>query len=282
MPFFRYLIENDQCALLLSRPLAMEPSGIIHCWQVWQDGEVIKSAYLRVYTAGAESSDDPVPGFVRNFGVLSAVESDQTVEWNGHTLTCPSNLRLRVLESTVAFSKAYRGSAVGLIPEAVAASADRELREYRSRHPDHLAHVLTSGWHVPVRWFTVFSPAERQLYETPNGMSIRYRTDMVDARLRVRRAVEILEAVGVFQGPTEELEQLGEWLDQFPDGAMVELDYGAVAELFDSNEILFDDSCEQVHLSLSALAEGDMMGAGEGYGRVIARWSHPFSLSFSS
>lgn len=241
---------------------------------------MIKSAHLRVYTQEAPASADPVPGFVKSFGVLSLDEADQVVEWEGQLMYCPTNLRLRVLESTVAFANAFRGS--GLIPEDAALAADRELRVYNRSHPDHRSHVLTSAWHVPVRWFTAFEPSERQLYEGPNGMRLRYRTSMVEARKRTRHAHAVLERLGVFQSPAEELSQLIEWLDQFDELAMVELDYGAVSELFDPNEILFDDSCELVHQSLSALENGDMMAAGEGYGRVVSRWAHPFSLSFSS
>lgn len=243
---------------------------------------MIKSAYLRVYTEEAPASNEPVPGFVRSFGMLGETEPDQIVEWEGRRLICPSNLRLRVLESTVAFANAFRGFGSGLIPEEAANAADQELRAYHRSNPGHRSHVLTSAWHVPVRWFSIFEPEERQLYEGPNGMRLRYRTSMTNARRRTGEALEILEQLGVFQAPAEELAHLAEWLEQFEDDSMVELDYGAVAELFDPDDILFDDSCELIHQSLQALADGDMLAAGENYGRVVSRWAHAYSLSFTS
>jgi hypothetical protein len=63
---------------------------------------------------------------------------------------------------------------------------------------------------------------------------------------------------------------------------MVELDYAAVSELFDPQELVFDDSCEQVNQSLDALAAGDMIRAGECYGRVVTRWAPAFSVTFSN
>jgi hypothetical protein len=37
-----------------------------------------------------------------------------------------------------------------------------------------------------------------------------------------------------------------------------------------------------VRRSIEALAEGDMMAAGESYGRVVSRWAPAFSVTFSS
>ena len=63
---------------------------------------------------------------------------------------------------------------------------------------------------------------------------------------------------------------------------MLELDYGSVSELFDPKELVLDDSCEQVKESLDALEAGDMMRAGECYGRVVTRWAPAFSVTFSN
>jgi len=63
---------------------------------------------------------------------------------------------------------------------------------------------------------------------------------------------------------------------------MVELDYGDVADLFESEDLVFDNSCELVQKSLDALEAGDMMRAGENYGRVVSRWAPAFSVTFSN
>lgn len=243
-----------------------------------------KSSYLRVYSPEVSGSSDPVPGFVRTYGLLSEAEGDThwTVEWEGRRLVCPRNLRLRVLESTVAFANAFRGFGAGLVPEAAAQAADAELKAYHRRYPEHRSHILTSAWHVPVRWFVAFLPSDKQVYETEVGPSIRFRTNIEGARTRIRDAYEVLTKLSVFAGPAQELAQVLDWLEPFPDGSMVELDYGEVSELFDPQELIFDDSCEQVHESLAALAAGEMMRAGECYGRVVTRWAPAFSVTFSS
>ncbi len=243
-----------------------------------------KSGYLRVYSPEVSGSSEPVPGFVRTYGILSEAEGDShwTVEWDGRRLVCPRNLRLRVLESTVAFANAFRGLGAGLIPENAARAADQELKDYHRSHPEHRSHILTSAWHVPVRWFAAFDPSEKEVYEGPEGPRLRYRTDIDKARDRIRRAHEILTKLAVFVGPAQELSQVLEWLRPFPDGSMVELDYGEVSELFDPQELVFDDSCDQVSKSLEALAAGDMVAAGECYGRVVTRWAPAFSVTFSN
>lgn len=243
-----------------------------------------KTAYLRVYAPEVTGSREPVPSFVKSYGLLSEAEGDGpwVVDWDGRRLVCPRNLRLRVLESTVAFANALRGIGVGLIPEAAARAADHELRTYQVENPDHRSHVLTSAWHVPVRWFTAFEPDEKQVYEGSGGPRLRYRTDIQKARSRMRRAHEILEQLGAFQAPAEELGQLMSWLEPFPEDAMVELDYADVSELFDPQELVFDESCRLVQESVDALAAGDMLRAGENYGRVVSRWAPAFSVTFSN
>lgn len=247
------------------------------------DGGVTKTAQLRVYSPTASPSADPVPGFVADFGMLSeGPGGDLTAEWDGQVLVCPSNLRLRVLESTVAFANAFAGIGAGLIPERAARSAVKELRKYHSDHPQHRSHVLTAAWHVPVRWFAMFEPSERGIYEAPAGPSLRFRTAIVDARQRLLRSTRILESAGVFRGPAEDMAQLQEWLEPFPEGSMIELDYGGVAQLFDPADVVLDDTCELVNESLDALAGGDMVRAGESYGRVVTRWAPAFSVTFSN
>lgn len=243
-----------------------------------------KTSYLRVYSPDVGESHDPVPGFLKRYGMLSESdgESHWEVEWNGQRLVCPRNLRLRVLESTVAFANAFRGLGVGLIPEDAARAADRELRAYHDANPHHRSHVLTSAWHVPVRWFTAFDPEEKEIYQGPVGPRVRFRAEIDLARARVRRAHGVLTGLGAFQGPAEDLEQLVEWLEPFHDESMVELDYAGVSELFDSQDLVFDDSCELVQESVAALGVGDMVRAGECYGKVVSRWAPAFSVTFSN
>src|SRR5919106_5567889 len=179
--------------------------GVVMC----KDVRVTKSSFLRVYAPEVSGSSDPVPGFVRTYGLLSEAEGDShwTVEWNGRRLVCPRNLRLRVLESTVAFANAFRGLGSGLIPEGAAQAADRELKAYQRSYPEQRSHILTSAWHVPVRWFAAFDAYEKEVYEGPQGPRLRFRTDIGKAQARVRRACEVLAQPALFPGPGEEANQ---------------------------------------------------------------------------
>lgn len=292
MSLYGYGVKHAQGRDLLSSPGgAVEMLPAPQSSALWpvahplcEDCDVTKSASLRVYSPQVSGSSDPVPGFVRTYGILSEAEGDShlTVEWEGRRLVCPRNLRLRVLESTVAFANAFSGLGGGLIPESAAQAADRELKAYHRENPEHRSHILTSAWHVPVRWFALFVPSEKQIYDGPDNPRLRYRTGLEQGQDRIARAHRVLIELGVFAGPAEELNQVISWLDQFPAGSMLELDYGDVSELFDPQELVLDDSCEQVNRSIDALEAGDMMQAGECYGRVVTRWAPAFSVTFSN
>ncbi len=243
-----------------------------------------KTAYLRVYSPEVSRGAESIPAFVRSYGLLSEAEGDAdwVTTWNGVRMVCPRNLRLRVLESTVAFANAFRGLGSGLIPEEAAQAADRELRQYHREYPSHRSHVLTSAWHVPVRWFSAFQPEDREVYEVEDSPRLRFRVDLVVGQKRVEHALGILRRLEVFQGPAEEMGQLNEWLAGFPSDSMLELDYADVSELFDPQDLVFDDSVDLIRRSLEALSDGDMMSAGENYGRVVSRWAPAFSVTFSN
>lgn len=251
---------------------------------LWQDEAMTKTAFLRVYTRSDDGASDPVPGFVKSYGMLSESthDMDWVAEWEGNRVVCPRNLRLRVLESTVAFANSFQSMGSGIIPEAAAQAADRELKTYRTVHPEHRSHVLTSAWHVPVRWFTGFRPEQREVYDVNGVPYVRYRSGIRTVRQLLDRAVHALHEVGMVQGPTIEMTQLIAWLAPFPDDSMVELDYDQVSELFDPKDLVLEDSVALIQESVDALIAGDMMRAGELYGTVVTRWAHAYSVTFSS
>jgi hypothetical protein len=135
---------------------------------------------------------------------------------------------------------------------------------------------------VPVRWFSAFDPQDREVYDVDGVARLRYRVDLQVARGRVSRVLDVLRRLEIFQGPAEEIDQLDEWLSQFPTESMLELDYADVSDLFEPQELVLDDSVEHIQDSVGALERGDMMAAGESYGRVVARWAHAFSVTFSN
>jgi hypothetical protein len=201
----------------------------------------------------------------------------------GRGFVCPRHPRLRMLEGLLAFRNAYPPSvAAALVPESLARRAAAELDRMRARHPEARSHILTSPFHVPPRWFAAFHPRERELVQSPGGLTIRYRTSRGAAVRRLSRARRILERAGFDEETVSQVRDLMDWLREFPADALVELDYGGAARLFAEGELATDESAEDVRAALRSLERGDFDEAGEHYGRVASRWAHPQSLTFAS
>ncbi len=250
---------------------------------------MIHAAYLRVYSPSQHAEARlTAPGrwrrdVVRADGHFMWAESDVDdafkVEWRGQTLMCPRNGRLRMLEGIVAFNQAHPSAS--LLPQNTVQRAADELESLKAgRGISVRSHILTSSWHVPLRWFAAFDPDDRDLYDAGDDVSMRYRTDLASAIERVASAVDIIEGAGFDDGIVEQVEDLERWLKGFPDGSMLELDYSSVAELFSAVDLAFDDSVAQVRESLEALERLDYEAAGEKYAAVASRWARAQSLSY--
>ena len=149
----------------------------------------------------------------------------------------------------------------------------------RSRHRGI---ILTSPFHVPLRWFAAFDGKEREVLSGPGGPAIRYRTSRRSALRRLERARRVLEASGFEEDTVGPLQDLSEWLRPFPGDSVVELDYGGVARLFTEEELADDESAADVADSLAALQHGDPEEAGGLYTVVAARWARAQALSFAN
>jgi len=189
-----------------------------------------------------------------------------------------------MLESVLAVRAGHVSSVADvLVPEPVAEAASRELAALRRRAPRARSFILTSPWHVPLRWFAMASPAERDDYEDVEGYpSVRYRTSMETARERMRRTADVIRGADFAPPIVEAVESLVGWLEEFNDNAMVELDYGTVARLFDPAYLAGDDSVEHVNASLQALARSDFDAAESHYMIVAGRWALAQALMISS
>ena len=249
---------------------------------------MIPAAYLRVYLPETHAAPWPahVTGPTRpviraseNFVWGEPGNEDAFVaEWKGGRFMCPRHPRLRMLEGALAFSHENPGSLLlsGSTVEYIAA----ELESLRSEVPDARSHILTSPWHVPLRWFTSFDAEEREMYNSPDGHSIRFRTSVGDALPRVKRAVSIVEKAGFDEGIVGQVKELEGWLTDFTSVALLELDYSRVASLFSGADLALDDSAELVHESLDALRRLDYESAGRAYGRVAERWAKAQALTY--
>ena len=123
-----------------------------------------------------------------NHFVWSETTADDafTVEWEGRRYVCPRYPRLRMLEGAVAFNATYPGSM--LLPDVTAQRLAAELETIRADAPDARSYILTSPWHVPLRWFVPFLPEQKEVYELAGVTSARYRTTVGAGLPRVARA----------------------------------------------------------------------------------------------
>ena len=250
---------------------------------------MIRTAYLRSYLLEAS-----LPRYERLSGAPAGSwqgddvflwrerEGDDafSVEWDGDSYICPRHFRLRKLEGMLAFNNAFPDA--GLIPHSQIVDASTQLEALRDTAPSMRSYILTSPWHVPIRWFAAFLHEERELYERGAGISVRYRTTMAAAQIRVDRAADILVSAGFDPAVVGQLKSLASWLDAFPADGLLELDYGSVADLFSDGDLVLDESAADVAAALLALEQGGLPRSGQFYETLMRRWGRAQSLAFSN
>lgn len=250
---------------------------------------MIVSAFLRSYLPQEslpryEKHSGPVTGFLRgdeHFLWNEPVTDDAySVTRGDETFVCPRHPRLRMLEGVLAFNNAFPDT--GLIPQQQLVDASLELKELRNQSPSMRSYILTSPWHVPLRWFAAFLHEEREMYEQNGSMSLRYRASLGDAQERVERAAQIVDGAGFDPSVGGRISALASWLQGFPATGMVELDYASVGQLFSAADLALDESAADTAASLLALEQGNYDEAGSFYGNVARRWSRFQSLAFAN
>lgn len=194
---------------------------------------------------------------------------------DGVPLVCPWRTRLRSLRGVEVLRSELPDEVLdAFVARSLVEDAEAELERLRGEEPDLRVHVVTSTWHVPLRWFVLVDPAERELSLGGGarvGRRLVYRTAMSRARRRTARALDVLRRT-VEEGPvTEGVEELARWLEDFHPRAVVELDYGGLTSLLDDAELTQDQSARDLAGALSALADGDTDRAAAAYGRLTAR-----------
>ncbi len=254
---------------------------------------MIKTAFLRVYLPEdrlpvrylARVDHHEVPVYDGLYGLIAEPMSEDGIValWKDSRYVCPRTPRLRMLEGVLAVRRAYRqlGSAP-VIPEDVGRAAARELEALREEDPGTRAHILTSAWHVPLRWFVPFDPMGKELVGRGTHASVRYRIAYGQAMNRIQRCLEILGSVDIPESIVSEVRELFDWLDDFPADAMVELDYGSVGAGFSETELIMDESVRDIWEALVSLEEGDWNSAGNAYSALVTRWAAPMAVSYSN
>lgn len=251
---------------------------------------MIKTAYLRVYVPADRVG--PLPPArsatgdtaVRHDGTFMWTEptADDAIftVWQGEQYACPRNVRLRMVEGILAFTRAH--PSVQVISEAERVGLVSELSDLKKSSAMSRGFILSSAWHVPLRWFSAFSPAEREIYNTEDGPSIRYRTTIGEAIDRVHWASTVLANAGFPEQVVERVNDLERWLMEYSAGSMVELDYAAVARVFSEADLVLDESAENVRSSLQALERRDGEASQRDYEVVASRWFAAQSFTFSN
>ena len=223
-------------------------------------------------------------------GALPELEEHAFVtELDGVRLVCPWGVRRRSLEALEEFLTDVPQLLVrAYLPRALEPGLDDQLDTERLARPDERAHLLTSTWHVPLRWFVLVGTEEREVQlgapapapadgagtagtRRRTGRSLVYRTPMSRARRRVARALEVLRRTVEDGVVTAGVEDLGRWLEEFHPRSLVELDYGGLVHLLDDEQLEADESARDVTLALAALGEGDADRAAAAYARVTSR-----------
>lgn len=249
---------------------------------------MIRSAYLRVYEPATttppaiDPSRPPATEFIRATDHLVWTEPMRddafTITWADQVYVCPRNPRLRMLEAALEFARSNPTS--GLVPHSAAEHIAGELAKLRFEHPSARSHILTSPWHVPLRWFALFDPEEREMYRDRELPSIRYRTPVAAAQTRAARVIEILDNAGFDDSIIDDVRDLHEWIEDFSSEGVLELDYAGTARLFATNDLVLDESAAEVHASLRALDTHDFDQAGRFYAAVAGRWADAQSLAY--
>lgn len=193
---------------------------------------------------------------------------------SGEPLVCPLDTRPRAAAAVLSFlgdePPLLRACALPL-PEA---EARRRAEAAVAELGDGAAHVVSASWTVPVPWFALVDPDERQV-RLHGRRRVWWRVPMSRARARAAQAERIVrgglgDGVG---GSADVLAETAAWLGRFDRLSMVELDYGGVVDLLGDDALRGDDSADQVRDALQALREGDTTTARAGFDRLTAFWA---------
>ncbi|GIJ08523.1 hypothetical protein ACFFMR_26515 [Micromonospora andamanensis] len=200
------------------------------------------------------------------------LETDETL------LVCPWNLRIRVAEAALSARDGVPPVlADAFVPPVLAGQAKAVVEDWRSgarvlEHGVPRVHEQIATWGVPLRWFVLFEPQERNHVTVPDRRSLRFRTEISKARRRSSRALAVLRK-SVGDAPiTEAVEEAARWLEEFHPRSVVELDYGGLVELLSDETLAEDDSPELVAAGLAGLSRGEAEEASAAYDKLVARW----------
>ncbi|SDG47242.1 hypothetical protein [Pseudonocardia oroxyli] len=189
----------------------------------------------------------------------------------GEPYVCPLDTRPRAAAAVLGFlaeeDPLLRAAAL-VVPEA---SARRRAERAVAELGEAAAHVVTAGWTVPLPWFALVDPEERQV-KLGAQRRIWWRVPIEKALSRAAHAERVVRGALGDGGAAEVLAETRGWLGRFDRNSIVELDYGGLVELLDDATIEADDSASRVQRALRLLRAGDTDGAAENYAALREFW----------
>ncbi|GAA0350149.1 hypothetical protein QZH56_19120 [Streptomyces olivoreticuli] len=197
---------------------------------------------------------------------------------DGVLCVCPWRTRLRGWLALEELAESLPAPVLdAALPPVVRRQAEADYERWLERNPDARPWIRTATWQVPLRWFVLFADEEREYGKGcdpgRDGLVLRYRTPMVEARRRVARGLRTLKDA-IDEGPLiDGLVDVGRWLEEFHPRSLVELDYGGLVHMVPEADLAEDHSAGDTAEGLAALREGDGARAGEAYERLTERWS---------
>lgn len=184
-------------------------------------------------------------------------------------LVCPWNLRMRVAEAALqARDGVPQVLADAFVPQVLVGLAQTVVNACDA---EERVHEQVATWGVPLRWFVLFGPDERELILEERRI-LRYRAGIGKARQRAHKGLRILRKALGDVPITDSLRETARWLEQFHPGSVVELDYGGLTSLLNEEALRADDSVELVATGLVGLSKDDSQGATAAYERLVQRW----------
>jgi hypothetical protein len=159
------------------------------------------------------------------------------------------------------------------VPPAAVRRADANRELWAGKEPAGPLRIQTATWAVPIHWFVAFSDEDRVVHLAGPDRSLVHRARMSAARRRVGRALRTLRRSIGDVSYVEELEGLGQWLEEFHPRSWLELDYGGLVHFLTYDDLRADESARDVAAALSALAAGDEEGASAAYEALVDRWA---------
>ena len=196
------------------------------------------------------------------------------LEEEGQVFICPVQSRLRAWLAFGEFREGLPDTLLhAFVPPAAVRRADANRELWAGKEPTGPLRIQTATWAVPIHWFVAFSEEDRVVHLVGPDRSLVHRARMSAARRRVGRALRTLRCSVGDVSYVEELEGLGQWLEEFHPRSWLELDYGGLVHLLTDDDLRADESARDVAAALSALAAGDEDLASAAYEALVDRWA---------